>query len=106
MHCIEHSLSFLLLLQQQLFSSRLPVVFAGAAGAAMFFSAHLKKKAAVFSGPLVVLPKTSMVKPVDVNGGPARTRRRYTQGNTRSKTIELGTLSEVEEDIYHNKDGL
>ncbi|KAL6737570.1 hypothetical protein Aduo_011201 [Ancylostoma duodenale] len=55
--------------------------------------------------PLFVLPETSMVKPADVNGGPARTRRRYTQGNTRSKTIELGTLSEVEEDIYHNKDG-
>ncbi|EYC29123.1 hypothetical protein Y032_0006g2801 [Ancylostoma ceylanicum] len=60
---------------------------------------------ASFRRPLVVLPKTSMVKPADVNGGPARTRRRYTQGNTRSKTIELGTLSEVEEDIYHNKDG-
>ncbi|KAK6752381.1 hypothetical protein RB195_003666 [Necator americanus] len=45
-------------------------------------------------------------KPVDVNGlSSSRGRRRYTQGSSRSKTIELGTLSEVEEDIYHNKEG-
>ncbi|CAJ0604421.1 unnamed protein product [Cylicocyclus nassatus] len=34
-----------------------------------------------------------------------RTRRRYMQGSTRSRTIELGTLSEVDEDIYHNREG-
>ncbi|KAK5980638.1 hypothetical protein GCK32_014967 [Trichostrongylus colubriformis] len=41
--------------------------------------------------------------PPDANAQP-RYRRRYAQGN-RSKTIELGTLSEIEEDIYHNKEG-
>ncbi|XGW28826.1 hypothetical protein V3C99_008542 [Haemonchus contortus] len=47
--------------------------------------------------PRVMLPTP------DVKAQP-RSRRRYAQGSTRSKTIELGTLSEIEEDIYHNKE--
>ncbi|VDO11944.1 unnamed protein product [Haemonchus placei] len=45
-----------------------------------------------------------MLPTPDVKAQP-RSRRRYAQGSTRSKTIELGTLSEIEEDIYHNKEG-
>uniref|UniRef100_A0A7I4YMR1 Wsv108 n=1 Tax=Haemonchus contortus TaxID=6289 RepID=A0A7I4YMR1_HAECO len=47
--------------------------------------------------PRIMLPTP------DVKAQP-RSRRRYAQGSTRSKTIELGTLSEIEEDIYHNKE--
>ncbi|VDM82428.1 unnamed protein product [Strongylus vulgaris] len=46
-----------------------------------------------------------MPLPTDTARAPSRNRRRYMQGSARSKTIELGTLSEIEEDIYHNKEG-
>lgn len=48
---------------------------------------------------------TTMIQSSDSGSCRPRGRRRYAQGHPRSKTIELGTLSEVDEDIYHNKEG-